>query len=642
MGFTMARCFLILSSLLWLVFPSSLVWAEEGPQQKNIVVLHSYQSGLGWVEDVNDGLYKVLLAKDQENIELYVEYIDAQRLDHSEDFELLRKELAQKYKSVRLAAVIGVDDIAIDFLARFHGEVFPGAAILYCGKIGSRPVEKYGIDGFAGVVENVDVNATLQAGLDLYPETERVVVVNDRSVDGILLEPLFRREEGNFPSLHFDFLTSSSMEEVVDTIKGLSVHTLVLLGNFTEDAAGEVFTNKRSSWLIASSCKVPILAMWDFYLGSGSLGGRMVSGLVQGEMVANLAMQVVRGDLLPGETLTVTTDNYYAFDYNKMRLFDISYGSLPEESTVTEEPHSFLWQYKKLGWSAMGKALALEAIVIVLSVLIYRSKKTEAALEKHRSTLEEVVHQRTLELSSTNRNLKNEIEERKKVEAALLESEDVLHQLSNNLLTVQENERQRISVELHDELGQSLAALKLQLRAIVRGLDGEPLLVLQKECEELRSSINVIIENVRRLSRNLSPVLLDDLGLDAALEHLVSNFAKFSGIEAIIDLAEINHYFGQNSQRMIYRIVQESLNNIGKHAEATAFNVQIEKRQNRIFLVVKDNGKGFNVEEVFTSISPEKGMGLTAMSERVRILRGSFDIESELGHGTAVHVTIPV
>nr|MDA3786363.1 hypothetical protein [Deltaproteobacteria bacterium] len=115
----------------------------------------------------------------------------------------------------------------------------------------------------------------------------------------------------------------------------------------------------------------------------------MVSGAAQGERAAKLAMQVIWGDLLAGETKTVTTDNYYAFDYNEMRWFDISYASLPAKSTVTEEPHSVLWKYKKLGWSALGIALALEALVIVLSVLVYRSKKAEASLEEHRSTLEE-------------------------------------------------------------------------------------------------------------------------------------------------------------------------------------------------------------------------------------------------------------
>ncbi len=642
MNFFAARSFFLLAAALLLGASWCGAAAQPELQQKNIVVLHSYHSGLGWVEDVNAGIYKILLAKDQHHLELHMEYMDAQRLDNSDNFQRLRDQLTQKYRSLRFAAVIAVDDIAINFLARFHEEIFPGAATLFCGKIGSQPVDRHGLAGFAGVVEDVDINATLTAGLDLYPHTERIVVINDRSVDGLLLEPLLRREEKRFAPLPFEFLNPASMAELVGMVKELSGNTLVLLGNFTQDEAGGVFTNKRSSWLIASRCKVPILSMWDFYLGSGPLGGRMVSGAAQGERAAKLAMQVIWGDLLAGETKTVTTDNYYAFDYNEMRWFDISYASLPAKSTVTEEPHSVLWKYKKLGWSALGIALALEALVIVLSVLVYRSKKAEASLEEHRSTLEEVVHQRTLELSSTNKVLQNEIEERKRVEAALLDSEEVLHQLSNNLLTVQENERQRISVELHDELGQSLAALKLELRAIVRGFGRQSVAVLQEECEELRSSINLIIENVRRLSRNLSPVLLDDLGIDAALDHLVSHFAKFSGLEADIDLAEINHYFGQNSQRMIYRIVQESLNNMSKHAEATAFAVHIEKRQNRIFLVVKDNGKGFNVEEVFSSISPEKGMGLTAMAERVRILRGSFDIESESGHGTAVHVTIPV
>ncbi len=371
----MTRYLFVFFNLLALVLYSTGVLAQQGPQQKNIFVLHSYHSGLGWVEDVNDGLYKVLLAKDQQNLELHMEYMDAQRLDNSENFQLLREQLTQKYSSLRFAAVIAVDDIAIKFLDHFHDEIFPGAATIFCGKIGSLPPEQYGMDGFAGVVENVDVNATLQAGLSLYPETKQIIVINDRSVDGLLLEPLLRREIDKFPTLRFEFLTPSSMDELINMVKALSGNTLVLLGNFTRDESGGVFTNKRSSWLIASRCKVPIFSMWDFYLGSGPLGGRMVSGVAQGEMAAKLAMQVVWGDLQVGETRTVTTDNYYAFDYNEMRWFDISYGALPEQSTVTEEPQSVLWKYKKFGWTALAIALALEAMVIVLSVLIYRSKK---------------------------------------------------------------------------------------------------------------------------------------------------------------------------------------------------------------------------------------------------------------------------
>jgi signal transduction histidine kinase len=433
-----------------------------------------------------------------------------------------------------------------------------------------------------------------------------------------------------------------TMDNLVAHIKAITDESLVFLVNFTQDEAGKVFTNDRSAWLISSRCKVPIFTMWNYYIGSGALGGRMIDGVAQGERAGRFAMEILHGETLVGVSRVATTENEYLFDYRKMKWFDIPYSDLPEKARVTEEPQSVLWKYKKFGWTALFIALALETTVIILSVLIYRSKKAEAALEMHRNQLEDQVLERTREISTANEQLINEVKERKRVEAALLESEDVLHQLSNNLLTVQENERQRISVELHDELGQSLAALKLQVRGLLRGFEGQSLEVLQRECDDLRASINDIIENVRRLSRDLSPVLLEDLGIDAALDYLVSNFAKLSDIDATINLIEINTYFGHKAQRMIYRIVQEALNNMSKHADATWFEVSIKKQNNRIFLVVKDNGKGFNVEQIYASISPEKGMGLTAMGERVRILRGSLDYESEPGQGTAVHITLPI
>ena len=609
----------------------------------HIFVLHSYSNGIKWVEDVNGGLFKVLLAKDRNDLDLHVEYLDALRFGSERAEANLRALMAGKYSGMTFDAVIGVDDMAIDMLARLHNEFFGAAPLFYCGKIGARPLADHGLAGMRGVVENVDVRATLEMGLRLFPETRTVVVVNDQSVDGRLLQPLVERAASFFPQLTFRYIRDLPMGQLVNKLSELTGQELVLLVNYREDGDGMILSYDRSAWLIASRCKVPILTMWDFYLGSGVLGGLMISGEAQGTRVARLVIDGVWA-AAPKETgpEVATTSNTFSFDYNKMKWFDVSYSALPKGSVVTEEPQSVLWKYKKFGWTILGIALALESTVIILSVLIYRSKKAEAELEKHRNHLEELVEQRTVELSTANERLLSEIDERKKVEAALLESEEVLHQLSNNLLTVQENERQRISAELHDELGQSLAALKLQLRVVAGGLADEPLEVLRAECEELRGAINDIIENVRRLSRDLSPVLLDDLGIDAALEYLVNNFCHLSGIEAEVHLIEINHLFGQNAQRMIYRIVQELLNNMGKHAQASHFELSIEKKPGRIFLVVKDNGKGFNADEVLGLVSAERGMGLTAMAERVRILRGSLDVESAPGEGTTVMVTVPV
>jgi len=224
----------------------------------------------------------------------------------------------------------------------------------------------------------------------------------------------------------------------------------------------------------------------------------------------------------------------------------------------------------------------------------------------------------------------------------LRKSEERLHRLSSDLFAVQEKERKRISFELHDELGQSMAALKLQVGSIARRLGSEKQEELKSVCEEMRDNINQIIENVRRLARDLSPVVLDDLGLQAAIEYLVNNFAKIYNVEVSYRPTDINHLFTEESQRNIYRILQEALTNIGKHARAKHVSLVIDKEDNNIIFRVKDDGRGFNVQKVFDQKADERGMGLEAMSERVRILGGKINFVSRPGIDTTVTFTAPI
>jgi signal transduction histidine kinase len=226
--------------------------------------------------------------------------------------------------------------------------------------------------------------------------------------------------------------------------------------------------------------------------------------------------------------------------------------------------------------------------------------------------------------------------------AELRKSEERLHRLSSDLFTVQENERKRISFELHDELGQSMAALKLQVGSIARRLGSIPAQELKSVCDEMRDNINQIIENVRRLARDLSPVVLDDLGLQAAIEYLVNNFAKIYNVKIRYQTANINHLFNEDSQRNIYRILQEALTNIGKHAQAQNVSLVIKEEDHALRFTVKDDGRGFNVQKTLDRKSAERGMGLEAMSERVRILGGKINIVSRPGIDTTVTFTAPI
>jgi signal transduction histidine kinase len=223
----------------------------------------------------------------------------------------------------------------------------------------------------------------------------------------------------------------------------------------------------------------------------------------------------------------------------------------------------------------------------------------------------------------------------------LRKSEERLHHLSSDLFAVQENERKRISFELHDELGQSMAALKLQVGSIARRHGELEPTELKLLCDEMRENINQIIENVRRLARDLSPVVLDDLGLQAGIEYLVNSFAKIYNVKIRFRQAEINHLFNKESQRIIYRILQEALNNIGKHAKAKQVTLSVAEEQRAARFTVRDDGRGFNVQKTLDKKGNERGMGLAAMSERVRILGGKINIVSRPGIDTTVTFSVP-
>jgi PAS domain S-box-containing protein len=234
-----------------------------------------------------------------------------------------------------------------------------------------------------------------------------------------------------------------------------------------------------------------------------------------------------------------------------------------------------------------------------------------------------------------------DVTERRLAEEALRKSERELRFLSSQLLTAQEKERRRLSIELHDELGQALMVLKLKLRSIRGALQTDQARV-KIACDEVIGYISEVTENVRRLSRDLSPSILEDLGLSAAIRWLVDASAKHYKIESSLDMAEVEALFSRESQITVYRIVQECLTNIAKHAQATNVSIIIRRQDDGFFLSVEDNGKGFDVKEALGRDPSKKGMGLAAMYERTRMLGGSLDIWSQEGAGTRISITAPL
>lgn len=224
---------------------------------------------------------------------------------------------------------------------------------------------------------------------------------------------------------------------------------------------------------------------------------------------------------------------------------------------------------------------------------------------------------------------------------ALRQSEQQLRTLMAQLLSIQETERRRISSELHDELGQALIYLKLQMAAVQAKM-GKDHDSLKKDCGNLLHYLDGIIENVRRLSWNLSPTILEELGLASAMKYWLEEFGKHYKVQNLsVDIEEIDDMFSPKVQLNIYRIFQECLTNIGKHAYATQISLAVRKDDGQVVFTVKDNGQGFDVDAALSREPSSKGIGLATMAERVRLVGGALEIHSAKESGAQITFTIP-
>jgi signal transduction histidine kinase len=194
----------------------------------------------------------------------------------------------------------------------------------------------------------------------------------------------------------------------------------------------------------------------------------------------------------------------------------------------------------------------------------------------------------------------------------------------------QEMERRRISRELHDGLGQKLVGTKLQ----IENCDEDDPACLRKTMRETKSGLHAIVEELRRISNDLMPASLDELGLETALRNLCSDVSRQSGIEVDFD-ANLTDSPSGNTAVYLFRIAQEGIHNIIKHANTGSISMQLIETRESLLLILGDDGIGFNPAQI------KKGNGLSNMKERAGLLCGTFSVESEPGKGTTIRVKIP-
>ena len=319
-------------------------------------------------------------------------------------------------------------------------------------------------------------------------------------------------------------------------------------------------------------------------------------------------------------------------------------GSDPLEPPASIETNGF-WHGENVHVSSDGTKFYAESMITkvrnldgahagLLSVIrdVSDRKRAEAELREANELLESKVTERTRELTETNESLRNEMDARAEVEKQRTG-------LLQRIVTSQEDERQRIARDIHDQLGQRVTALRLQIASFK---DADP--------EKFDGHIELLMRTALRLDSEISflawelrPAALDDLGLPDAAKAFLDEWSHNYKISSDFRLRGFGKSrISNDAETHFYRILQEALNNIARHAEATMVNVLLTRGPKDVCLIVEDNGKGFDLSSVSTTPDSRRGMGLLSMKERATLIGAEFELESKAKLGTTVFVRLPL
>lgn len=268
-------------------------------------------------------------------------------------------------------------------------------------------------------------------------------------------------------------------------------------------------------------------------------------------------------------------------------------------------------------------------------------KKAEVYLREAQAELEKKVVERTSQLAETNEVLRGEIIERQRVEDALRAGERQLRDLTAYLQSVREEERKYLARELHDELGQQLTALKMDLSWLAEksaAQNDSAQRTIAEKSKTMIAAVDEAMNATRRIVGELRPAALDELGLEAAVEWLAQDFQKRTNIVCSLETDFNERELNQNLTTTMFRIVQECLTNIIRHASATRANIRLKKANGDLLLEVEDDGRGINESDA----SAAHSFGILGMRERALLLGGTIEIERRsAAQGTRVVVRIP-
>ncbi len=404
--------------------------AQAQQPVRQVLYINSYHLGYKFSDDITRGISEVF--QQEGDINLRVEYLDTKRIDNPEYQEQLYQLFKFKYQDAALDLIISSDDAALNFLFKYADTLFPDVPVVFCGANYFDETRLAGYERFTGVSEEADIRGTIDTALQIHPDVNHIVVVNDTSVTGQRVHDRFNDILLDYPQLTFEFLEDVPMAEVQQRVSGLTPNSLVLLTIFFKDNEGAFFEYDQFSTLISQSSAVPVYATWDFSLGYGVLGGKLTSGYTEGERAAKLAVRILNGEDPRNIPVVYQLQSRYMFDYKAMERFNLPLSALPQDSLVLDRPVSFFELYRNVILGALGGFSVLSIIIVILVISNNQRRKAQTQLSASNLELQQIRDSLEQQVTDRTRALETSTEVSRRL-STILDPQQLVHEVVEQL-----------------------------------------------------------------------------------------------------------------------------------------------------------------------------------------------------------------
>ncbi|CCH50381.1 PAS/PAC sensor hybrid histidine kinase [Pseudodesulfovibrio piezophilus C1TLV30] len=354
--------------------------AQAEKAKKNVLYLNSYHDGYQWSDSIMDGV-RSILDESEFKINLQVEYMDFKRYEHDAVSGMLLRLYKEKFAHEAFDVVMAVDDDAFMFASEFRNELFPGVPLVFCGvndlKDGAL---KQG--NVTGLVENFNLMQTLDVALKLHPDKRRMIVVGDTSTAGLAIKQQVEHGVEKYqPHLEVEYWTRLTLAEVLERVKVLPSDTFLFFIPYYQTIGGRFYTAEDVMAAIYRHSAVPIYTAWEFLLGNGAVGGRMLSGFKHGQQAASVALRILKGESADSIPVFKEPTGEYVFDYQVLWRLGITEELLPPNSRLINAPSPFYELPKELFWTIIVSFVLLLVVMAFLVTTMTERRKVERKIK---------------------------------------------------------------------------------------------------------------------------------------------------------------------------------------------------------------------------------------------------------------------